>query len=148
MSSGEDELPPVSEVSELAVPSAPLVELSLPGPAVSELLEGVDELLTVVVVELAVVLTLLVPLPEELALLTLLLGCVPLLPLGDVALLDVAGLTAPVVVGEVTGPGPSGWLDSLEHDATSGGRTRHKAAERKVDKRILVMGELTTNLES
>jgi hypothetical protein len=109
----------------------------------------VDELLLVAVVEGAVVLTLLVPLPEELTLLTL-LGCVALLPLGDVALLDVAGLTAPVVVlGEVTGPGvPSGWLDSLEHDATSGGRTRHKAAERKVDERILVMGELTTSLES
>ena len=106
----EDESSLVSAVSELAVPSAPLVELSLPGPAVSESSEGVDELLLVVVVELAVVLTPpLVPLPEELALLTL-LGCVALLPLGDVALLDVAGLTAPVVVlGEVTGPGvPSG----------------------------------------
>jgi hypothetical protein len=111
MSSVEDESSLVSAVSELTVPSAPLVELSLTGPAVSELLEGVDELLLVAVVEGAVVLAppLLVPLPEAVLLLTLLLGCVPLLPLVNVVLLDPAGLTAPeVVLGEVTGPGPSG----------------------------------------
>lgn len=145
MPSVEDEPSLVSAVSELAVPSAPLVELSLPGPAVSESPERVDELLLVAVVEGGVVLTpsLLVPLPEV-PLLPLLLGCGALVPLGDVVLLGPGGLTAlEVVLGEVTGPDP----DSVEHDATTGERKRHTAAERKGDKRILVMSKLPTNLE-
>lgn len=54
-----------------------------------------------------------------------------------------------VVLGEVRGSdAPPGGFDSLAHDATSGGTTRHHAAERRADRWILLIGWPPRDLEA
>lgn len=106
------------------------------------MLELAGELVPPLLVPLPV---LLVPFPAEVALIAV-LGCVTL-GLLELELLDPAEVPVPEVVVALDTGLDSGPPDSVEQDAMSVGITAHKAAERKGDKWIMVMGELPANLE-